>query len=245
MRGALFDEDGPDNQLHPKVTFLHDYSDIFEEVIQLQELLLVGRALGGTHFAIIDADEVASATLIPAARGIAAKLQHGEVATVPMLYIRENWMVPITGPWSNRDVAWIFADRPDLAYCGDQFHLRMPVNHDGRLKTHRRNAGILHLWGLDECRLIAKTRLIKMVERVRWPHKPLAQIEQRYSGAVRVNEETRVHLSPGRMIDPDLLAKHLHLDRDPWQIAFARKLIAEYGRDYFKGLDLFEDLLPL
>jgi hypothetical protein len=41
--------------------------------------------------------------------------------------------------------------------------------------------GIMHLWGLNERRLIAKHAAYKMTETLRWPNKPRSEIDRMYS----------------------------------------------------------------
>ena len=42
----------------------------------------------------------------------------------------------------------------------------------------------MHLWGVSEKRLVAKHALYKLTERIRWPEKPVEEIDQMYSWAI-------------------------------------------------------------
>jgi hypothetical protein len=83
---------------------------------------------------------------------------------------------------------------------------------------------------------------IKLTERIRWPNKPVAEIERMYSWYAR--PENGAHAWEYGITPPAWLAPYAHLmqylnvDAEPWQDAESDRLIAEHGADYFKGLDV-------
>ncbi len=88
-----------------------------------------------------------------------------------------------------------------------------------------------------------------MTEILRWPGKePLSEINKRYDWSVYGSAQR----PPDGVPKFDLmdvpaswwagyedLMQHIHLDAEPWQESECRKLVEEYGREQFAGLDLF------
>lgn len=105
----------------------------------------------------------------------------------------------------------------------------------------------MHLWGSSERRLVAKHRAYRIQERLRWPDKPAAQIEEMYSWAT--------HGRPGFALDqPDTwafkdvpeswwkpyehLMHHLDINAVPWQEQWCDEMIQKHGIETFKGLSV-------
>jgi hypothetical protein len=107
--------------------------------------------------------------------------------------------------------------------------------------------GILHLWGLNERRLVAKHAAYKMIETLRWPMKSRTEIDRMYSQAFdpamnpRFDQIWRFAAAPESWWEPyrPMLDKYLHADSEPWQEKMCRDLYTLYGRHRFTGLDLF------
>jgi hypothetical protein len=97
----------------------------------------------------------------------------------------------------------------------------------------------MHLWGVTEERLIARHRLYRITERLRWPSKPVAEIERTYSFATDHGDPWRFNRTPDAWWAPYRergWMQYLDLEREPWQNAEADRLIAEHGVELFKGL---------
>lgn len=229
----------------------------WDEMRHLQALLELGRIYEGTHFAIIDADEIAPSPVVKdLARAIAGTLKPGEIASVPMVNLRGTtpdgrWAYHMDGVWGNRVISWIFADSPALHWSGDRLHAREPI---GSIPVQiSMNEPILHAWGLDVPRLIAKHRLYKITERIRWPDKPVAEIDRMYSWAIRggtpyetCDKWAFCSVQPSWIADyHSWIDKYVDLNQRPWQIDECWRLIEQHGREHFADFDLFEDLLPL
>ena len=104
----------------------------------------------------------------------------------------------------------------------------------------------MHLWGASERRLRAKSALYKLTERLRWPDKPVQEIDTMYSWAIHGRPQCndtpalwQFRDTPKEWWEPYAhLMKHLHLDADPWQEAECQRLLKEHD-GIGKGLDLF------
>ncbi len=231
-----------------RVTVIEDADGKWAEMQHRQKLIEAARDNGATHVAIVDADEVLTGNLLPIIRGLVEQMPRHTVMQLPGYNLRGGIdRFHANGVWGNRWFSFAFADDPALGWHGDQFHHREPMGAPlvlRRVGTHG-NGGIMHLWGANERRLIARHRLYKMTETLRWPAKPVAEIDRMYSLAI--------HGQPGDepkywryMLVPDEwwapytdLAQHLQLDAVPWQEAECERLIAEHGEARFAGLDLF------
>jgi hypothetical protein len=243
---------------HPagKVTVICDNDPIWYEMAHRQQMLATAREHGATHIVMIDADEVLSANLVPHIRDIIAEIPDPCVLQLPWITCRDSiHQQHASGLWAEQYASAAFKDDPRCHWgqrAGYDFHHRAPMGrpeHPFKPVTHV-GGGILHLQYSNPRRLLAKQALYKMTEVIRWPGRDsLAEINKRYDysvygGPVRpTNGLPTFDLSPvpGEWWDGygDLM-QHLHLDAEPWQEAECRRLVEEYGREKFAGLDLFE-----
>lgn len=228
-------------------------SGAWDEMQHRQILLERARARAATHIAIIDADEVLTANLVgqmqagafPQAAGLILQLPGYNLRGSNALHYYHN-----NGVWGNRWFSLAFRDEPRLSWSGDKFHSREP----GGRALHsiqpipQGQGGIMHLWGASERRLIAKHALYKMTERLRWPDRPVRDIDQMYSWAIK-GEENSSYGTPDTWTYAPVpaewwrgyegLMQYLDLDREPWQEKACVDLMKEHGPRTFTGLDLF------
>lgn len=222
----------------------------WDEMRHRQTMLECARVWGATHMAIIDADEVLTANLLNI--GMVRALPPGHILQLPLYNLRHGiGQYHSNGIWSNRWVSVAFADSPELHWSGDRFHSREPEPKQLRpwRPIQQGGGGILHFWGASERRLIAKHRMYKITERLRWPHKPVAAIEYQYNQATcdtqstcgRPPLETPVTWQFARC-PPEWFAgyglDHVDLNSVPWQEAWCDAQIAKYGRERFAGLSV-------
>lgn len=230
----------------------------WDEMSHRQRLLEAARRRGATHIAIIDADEVITANLsggmrrmIPQSAGLILQLpgynlRGGMIGVAP-----GGWKMQYhnNGVWGKRWFSLAFQDDPRLSWSGDKFHSREPGGRSlHAVQPIAQDAGgIFHLWGASERRLIAKHALYKMTERIRWPNKPVADIDVMYSWAIK--GEAGAYGTPETWTYAPVpvewwkgyedLLKYLDLDRTPWQEKACVDLMKEHGPRTFAGLDLF------
>ena len=88
-------------------------------------------------------------------------------------------------------------------------------------------------------RLLAKHAAYKVMERLKYPAKRVPEIERTYNLAP--NEDgLRLAPVPNGWWEPYIhLMGYLDVDREPWQEAEVRRLVAEHGLVHFHGLTLF------
>lgn len=237
-----------------RVVVISEESPEWDEMRHRQMMLHVARGIGATHIAIVDADELLTGNLIdrfvdPAC--IAMAPQSGQIVQLPGYNLRGGInRYHANGIWGNRWFSTAFREDARLSWSGDTFHAREPKGIE--LRPYRPIAqgqgGILHLWGSSERRLRAKSALYKITERLRWPAKPVAEIERMYNWAV-YGEKDSCYGTPDTWTYRDVpaewwapyahLMKYLDVDAETWQIAECRRLVAEHGAARFSGLDLF------
>ncbi len=254
---------------HPgRVVVLHEDDPKWDEMRHRQDMLTTARYLKATHVAIIDADEVLTGNLLPSVGRVEEKRsQHesrywgvrqqleecigGHVMQLPGYNLRGSInRYHADGIWGRRWFSTAFRDDARLSWGGDTFHAREPKGIELRPYTPiaQGQGGVVHLWGASERRLRAKSALYKVTERLRWPDKPVADIERMYNWATK-GENGHSYGTPDTWTYRDVpaewwapyahLMKHLDVDAEPWQEAEVRRLVAEHGAERFVGLDLF------
>ncbi len=230
-----------------RLHMIDNHGETWDEMRHRQRLLEEARILGATHIALVDADEVLTADLVPKIRAMVEGTPSGHILYLPMYWLRGGvGTYHANGLWGNRTASVAFPDLPELHWGGDRFHHREPM---GRALTvfnpvGQGDGGVLHFWGASERRLKAKHALYKVTERLRWPNKSVREIDRVYSmwrDSTRTGGDDPKNWAysnvPLEWIPPYI--EHLHVDSEPWQEAEVRRLISEHGRERFEGLELF------
>jgi len=230
-----------------KVHVIDEADGVWREMAHRQRLLTEARSRGATHIALVDADEVLTGNLVLNIRDHIAKLPPGSVLQTAMACMwrsmdnyREDGSV-----WSmttQTSCSLGFCDAPQLrweAQQGYDHHHRHPIGSRVNVRVPPAFGGVMHLQFANWRRLRAKHALYKMTERVRWPQKRVADIDQMYNMAL---DETRLRLvhAPDAWWDPyRQWTKHVDFASEPWHEAECARLWAEHGREMFRGLNLF------
>jgi hypothetical protein len=226
-------------------------------------MLEAARSAGATHISIVDFDELLSGNLIKQngfGQGLfftRGYLQPGQMFQLPLYNLRGSLsQYHSSGVWGcNRFLSLAFVDDPCLCWQGDRFHLREPQG--ATLAPYKPiqhgEGGVMHLWGCSERRLRARHAYYKCVETLRWPNKPVRDIEIEYN-LWRTPEDAAAKwpmqtdwAKPWIFADVPAswwagyedLMKYLDLEATPWQEEQVRRLVAEHGAQRFAGLDLF------
>ncbi len=223
----------------------------WDEMQHRQLMLQMARGNGGTHLAIVDADEFLTGNLLPTIRQTILSTPQGALLQLPGYNLRGGLRkYHSNGVWGNRLFSFAFVDHHRLHWGGDRFHKREPQGlalQSWRPVRHR-DGGVLHLWGASEVRLHEKHRWYRIMERLRWPDKPAAVIEADYSLAEEGRPGNAAYGTPitWRYAEtPDewwtgleAYLPHLHIDAEPWQRGWCEQQIAKYGRAHFAGLKI-------
>lgn len=233
---------------HPgRLIRLREDEPVWYEMAYRQRMLDVGRAAGGTHFAMIDADEVLTGNLAGDIRGAAENLKPGELLELwmPCLWRSINQYRVDRCVWSSVWATTVFRDSPELHWAnrnGYDFHHRHPFG--SRLTGNRpfgQTGGVMHLQWVVWRRLLAKHAGYRMQEHLRWPGRDTVEtLNKRYDLAL---DETTLRVKDVPLewwaAWEGLLHHADFTEQEPWQERQVREWIAEHGAERFSGLNLF------
>lgn len=228
-------------RIHP---FRRDRGDHWDEMAVRQQSLVLGRLAGGTHFAIVDADEALTANTAKQIRFYFRDLVPAQLLETPMLAMRTlKHYQDDASVWSGAWLTLGFRDDPRLSWQpavdGYQHHHRPPFgasNNRHRIHTSKAQGGAFHFQFANRRRLLAKHVLYRMVDHLRWPgRETIAELNRKYDQALQ--NPARCSQVPADWyegLDPSLI----YLEGEPWQEREARRLLVLHGSGAFKGLDL-------
>jgi hypothetical protein len=241
---------------HPgRVTVLREDSPVWEECRHRQWLLSTARSRGATHIAMVDADEVLTANLLPSIRRLIERMPSRGIFQLPWVCLARGLQAYYAeGIWFNNWVSCAFVDSPEFhwqARDGYDFHHRHPMgiaNPDFCRPVVQSPAsaghggGLMHLQFVSERRLKAKQYLYQLTERLRWPgREPVSTVRARYCPAVYDSDPRRVATAPVSESWWDGYAdtvSELSPERAPWQIGECQRILCEHPQ-LADGLDNF------
>lgn len=211
-------------------------ADRWDEMTHRQATLRLGRAIRGTHFLILDDDEVAAEPMAARMRDVCHKLAPGEVAMMPMVCCwrdLDHYRSDGPGnPFANLHKSTVFADAPYLSWesrGGYHHHHTHPFG-----STQRRFTPAVHRWmHLQHAswpRLVVKQTWYMAMELLRY-----GEVRANYRGSM---SETGLELSPiPEGWWPDVKSK-IDLDAPPWQLEDLRRMIRQKGPRFFRQNDI-------
>lgn len=212
-------------------------SGIWQEMSHRNLLLESARAHGATHIVTIDDDEVLTGNLLPTIRQWVENVRPGAILTLPWLQLRGSIdQVISTGMWAQQPVSVAFRDEPAFCWAttnGYDHHHRHPCGRpfvaQAAMSPLNRTGGIMHLQMVSDRRLRWKHLHYKLTEHLRWPEKPVAQIECQYNATVNacVTAETQAAPPIWWHAYRDLL-QYLDVDAEPWQRGEALRIMREH-----------------
>lgn len=225
-----------------------DSGENWDEMNLRQQNLEDGRLLGGTHFAIVDADEILTGNLHGVVRA------HFELLN-PRQVIEAHMISPIDGldryrvdscEWTRARITLGFCDNPSMGWAprGDekyQHHARPPKGHDPmtivKLPSSLEDGGVLHLQWANRARLELKHAWYAVTEMARWPQYGAAVINRRYSYALqRAGLELRP-IPPRWWSGIDWTSINL-ADEGAWRRYEIARLVEKCGREAFSELEV-------
>jgi hypothetical protein len=217
-----------------------DPSEHWDEMHHRQRNLEDARSLGGTHFAIVDADEILTHNNLGNVRGWFHDLAPGEVLDVPMI-----------APWKSLDaycphtrgvITLGFKDKPGMGWAPrgeEQYHHHNRPPHG---MTNRRmvecEGGVFHLQFAAWDRFIWKHRHYLMSEYVRWDY-PATELNAKYAWWSHPPHGENLRLITAEWWG-NYAKDSINLKAAVWYQRECRRMIREYGVDRFRGLQLLD-----
>jgi hypothetical protein len=220
-----------------------DDAEQWNEMELRQRTLEMGRTAGGTHFAIIDADEIPTGNVMTRLREWVVGLNAGDLLELPMLAMRTlTEYQDDDSVWSRAWLTLAFKDGPHLSWKpavdGYQHHNRPPHGASGvRVRPIKHGeGGVMHLQFMNHPRLLCKHIAYRMSDRLRWPGRETVQaLNWKYDQALQ--EPKKLTRVPQSWLEDNTYPEFINIDV-PWQEAEIRRLLALHGREAFAGLDL-------
>ncbi len=234
-----------------RVTVMQNDDPVWHEMEHRQKMLDEARSYGATHIVILDADEILTGNMVHNIRNRVEQTDRPmSVLQLPGYNLRGGIdRYHLTGVWGQRWFTVAFKDQPCAGWSGDRLHHRepFPAYHTFQ-PVPQGHGGVLHLWGASERRLAAKQALYKVTERIRWPAKPVREIDNYYNlgmypaasrGTGFTDQWAYAEVPAAWWAGYEDLMQYLDVDAEPWQDAECRRIIEQYGKSQFAGLDLF------
>lgn len=215
-----------------------------------QRLFSAAKTRNATHFAVVDADELPTAPLIPHLRSIVAECNPTEGITVPMISPYCSLTQRRTdGHFQPHSGIFIgFRNTPGLGWSpgadGYQHHQRAPRGCKCDFPRFDANeGGIMHLQFASLLRLQAKSAYYKAFETVMYPGRMTpAQLNEKYDWALS---------GVGMTLQPIPVTwwkghstTFIDLDQRPWQLDALHDIVNRHGTGIFAGLN-FHGLLNI
>jgi glycosyltransferase involved in cell wall biosynthesis len=207
-------------------------------------LLKAGREIGGTHFIVIDADEMLTANCSQD-----GYLREQIIALQPGDRLLLNWIHLWKSPeffrsddgWRSRYKDFIFCDNGLCSYTSEFIHTaRTPAALAGKSQYLDGNMyGMLHFQFINWANVVKKQAWYKCLERMRTPEKSIDAINERYAFSM---DTSHVELSPVNAVwfeGYDFYQPQLFDAQEHWRTEQIKQWVKQYGACYFKGLDFW------
>ena len=225
-------------------------------------LLQAGRAHGGTHFIVLDADEAFTGNLVDSGelRSQIFELRVGQSLGFHWIqlwksihYYRTDRLYDGQGRQhgilASHSMACIFCDDGVAQYEGDFIHTRrIPESLSfNSFMIKDIEVGLMHFQYVNWPNFILKQSWYKCFERVRLPDKPVGEINVLYSGSLDVIGERATAVNPAWFARyeewMDVEWEHaVSFALDRWRLPMIDSWIESLGAGYFAGVGVWKML---
>jgi tetratricopeptide (TPR) repeat protein len=207
-------------------------------------LLAAGREIGGTHFIVIDADEMLTANCYEHdwLRNQINALQPGDRLMLNWIHLwKSPYMYRTDEGWKYRYKDFVFCDDCLCSYNSEFIHTsRTPDNLSGRTRyTDGDYYGMLHFQFMNWHNVVKKQVWYKCLERIRTPDKSCDAINQRYAFSMDIRREQtspvyNIWFDEYNFFDPTVFDT-----QEEWRAVQIKQWMHQYGIQYFYGLDFW------
>ncbi|HZW61610.1 MAG TPA: glycosyltransferase family 2 protein [Candidatus Babeliales bacterium] len=219
------------------------YRDEYED---RSRLLQAGREIGGTHFILIDADEMFTANCLQNnfLREKILKLNPGERLGLVWIQLWRSldYYRHDNSCWSNAYGDFIFCDDGICSYVQEKVHTsRRTPNLNGALYLiEGYQYGLMHFQFVNWRNLLIKQAWYRCLEHILLPEQEVTEINKKYAPS-KNEQDIVLALSPREwfegyaFFDPSIFAIP-----EGWKEKQVLKWFKEYGKDYFAHLDIWD-----
>ena len=209
------------------------------------KLLQAGRKIGGTHFIVIDADEMLTANFLEndLLRKKILQLKPGE--TIKLTWIQlwrslDQYRFD-NSVWTNNYKDFIFCDDGKCSYNSEFIHTPRTPKMKGKIYTITGYThGMLHFQFVNWRNLLIKQSWYRCLERIRLPNKNPADINRLYAPS---KDEKKLGLkeSPFYWFDGYKFFDPLTYNQpEGWREKQMLEWFEQYGREHFANLDIWD-----
>jgi len=219
-----------------------------DETGDRNKLLQAGREIGGTHFFLFDADEIPSSNCLEnnTLRNALLALKPGEKLVLRLIDLwRSVWYYRVDRcPYSYRILDCGFCDDGVCYYDSGFIHAsHSPQHRSGGEKWMIGDQVILHFAFVNWQDVVVKYAWYQCLERIRLPEKSSDAINESYRSGTNEQgiEYRRINdtwLSGYPFFNPDVFYQGAS-----WRTQQIKQWFEQYGKDYFAGLALVNDVL--
>lgn len=209
------------------------------------KLLQAGRAHGGTHFVVVDVDEMFTGNCMDNnfLRSAILSLQPGDVLILNWIQLWKSvdYYRFDDSVWTYNYKPIIFADNPKASYSSEFIHTpRIPYNLGGKYyRIEGYKHGLMHFQFVNFDNVTMKHCWYRCLERIR-TKKSGAEINEIYNLPFKPQN---IHLEPAphEWFDnyQDFFDRSIFTKDEKWRKAQVKEWFAQYGPDFFKDLDIW------
>lgn len=215
-----------------------------DEAGDKNRLLKSGRSIGGTHFIVIDADEIISGNCLDNdyLKQEILKLSPGDSISLKwtqlwrsILYYRDD-----ASPWSSKYKEIIFCDDQASFFPEDFIHAKpVPPNLTGEKKELSPEYCLLHFQFVNWHNLLVKQAWYRCLERIRTPEKDPRAINARYRATIMEHDLGLSQVPTNWLEQYKEFDFSIYEQKESWRTQQIMNWFNEYGQDYFKELEIW------
>ncbi len=207
-----------------------------------QKLLEAGRTIGGTHFIILDADEIMTANCKDNnfLRRMILQLNPGDRLAMNIMHVWDS-LHRYRTYFSEKMKFFIFCDDGACSYLNQFLHVnRTPFNLQGGVNLELPNDqyGLLHFGYYNWQNVLIKQAWYKCLERIRNPQKSVAEINSWYPAHKEKDLQT-LSVPSNWIMGYDFFNPSLFDHVETWRKKQMKQWFEKYGKEYFKELEIW------
>jgi glycosyltransferase involved in cell wall biosynthesis len=204
-------------------------------------LLNAGREIGGTHFIVIDADEILTSNCSQNdfLRNSIKELNPGDRLLLNWIHLWKNPdFFRSDEDWRYRYKDFIFCDDGLCTYASDFIHTsRTPTNLSGISHYLDGNTyGMLHFQFINWSNLVVKQSWYKCLERIKTPEKSIEAINNRYLFSMDITHVETSKIRAEWFKFYDFYDPYIFDAQEEWRAEQIKQWVKQWGKDYFEGL---------